>query len=394
MNAPAALSQRGDIRLGYRCNARCGFCYYYDSLDNPVQHEPTTTELRNRIRQLRAAGATELEFTGGEPTIRPDLAELIRYAASLGFVNISMITNGLRLGKRAYADAVIDAGVNDFLFSIHGHDASLHDRHTSIPGSFDRIMAAVQNVRAHGVRCRSSTTVTGRNYRHMTDIVGFLTSLPVDCMNLAVFSPVTQARGADDGMYVRYSDAAAAIKSAIDRHRDRLPPLSVKYIPFCFMQGYERYVMNLYQQSFDPDDWNYYLSNKIRRTKTRLARFAFDAAALAGALLAKDRSAARGLAGLKVLGFTRIVELLRKKRVPACRSCRYDVVCDHAWTGYVARYGDAEFAPVRGEKVLDPAWCYGVARHRRTGDRLTRERPAVAVSRAADHTDIASRNGQ
>jgi hypothetical protein len=88
------------------------------------------------------------------------------------------------------------------------------------------------------------------------------------------------------------------------------------------------------------------------------------------------------------------VELLRKKRVPACRSCRYDVVCDHAWTGYIAHYGDAEFAPVRGEKVLDPAWCYSVARYRRTGDRLTRARPALAVSGAADNTDVVSRNSR
>jgi pyruvate-formate lyase-activating enzyme len=385
-----SLSQRGDVRLGYRCNARCGFCYYQDSLDTPVEKEPTTAQLRRQLEVLRGSGATEVEFTGGEPTIRSDLVELVRYAASLGFVNISMITNGLRLAKPAFADAVIDAGVNDFLFSIHGHTAALHDAHTRIRGSFARVMSAVANAQARGARCRSSTTVTGRNYAHVGDILQRMIALEMDCIHLAVFSPVTEAKGTDPEMYVRYSDAAAAIKSGIDRHADRLPALSVKYIPFCFMTGYEKYVMNLYQQSFDPDDWNYYLSNKVRRADTPLKRAAFDAVALLGSLLAKDQGAARahGVAGMKVFGFTRLVELLRKKRLKACATCRFNVICDFAWKDYVARFGEDEFVPVPGERVANPAWCYGLAQSRAPGVRV--ESRSAAARRAAATLDLAA----
>ncbi|HEX7079730.1 MAG TPA: radical SAM protein [Gammaproteobacteria bacterium] len=384
MAAAIALSQRGDVRLGYRCNARCGFCYYQDSLDNPIEKEPTTAQLRRRIELLRASGATEVEFTGGEPTIRPDLVELIAHAAALGFVNVSVITNGLRLAKPSYAKVVVGAGANDFLFSIHGHTPELHDAHTGIRGSFDRIMAAVRNVKACGARCRSSTTVTGANYAYLEDILGMLVALEMDCINLAVFSPVSEAKGTSAGMQVRYSDAGAAIRRAIERHEPRLPPLSVKYIPFCFMTGYEKYVMNLYQQSFDPDDWNYYLSNKVRRADTKPKALAFDLAALLGGLLAKDWTAARrlGLDGFRVIGFTRIVELLRKKRLPACRRCRYALVCDGPWRDYVARYGESEFEPVTGARIADPAWCYDVARYRRPGDAVAPGRPPRPVPAA------------
>ena len=97
------VSERGDIRLGYRCNARCGFCYYQDKLDTPVELEPTTEQLEHRLRLLRAHGATEIEFTGGEPTIRTDLPHLVAFARTLGFINVSIITIGLRLAKPAYA---------------------------------------------------------------------------------------------------------------------------------------------------------------------------------------------------------------------------------------------------------------------------------------------------
>jgi MoaA/NifB/PqqE/SkfB family radical SAM enzyme len=363
------LSERGDIRLGYRCNARCGFCYYQDKLDTPVELEPTTEQLAARLRALRDHGATEVEFTGGEPTIRPDLRELVALARTLGFVNVSIITNGLRLANPAYAQQIVAAGANDFLFSIHGHDAELHDTHTKIKGSFARVVQAVENVRALGARVRATTTVTGRNYGHLNEILGRLIDLDAACIHFAVFSPVARAMGTDESLYVRYEDAGAAIMRAIDLHRERLPPLSVKYIPFCFMRGYERYVMNLYQQSFDPDDWNYYLSNKVRRADSWLAGVAVDVASVLGGLLAKNQSFAmrQGWLGWKVLGFTRLVELLRKHRSAACRSCRYDIVCDHVWKDYVARFGDSGVRAVPGEKIVDPAWSYELARYRRPG---------------------------
>jgi pyruvate-formate lyase-activating enzyme len=366
------VSQRAEIRVGFRCNARCGFCYYQDSLDNPVEKEPSSRQLFAQLDDLRRSGATEIEFTGGEPTIRPDLPQLIAHAVSLGFVNISIISNGLKLAKAEYAETLVAAGANDFLFSVHGHTAELHDAHTRVRGSFRRIMTAIANVQTLGARCRSSTTVTGRNCAYMPQIVGHLAAAGVDSMHLAVFSPVTEAKGTDTAMSVRYPAAAEAIKTAIDLHAATLPPLSVKYIPFCFMVGYEKYVMNLYQQSFDPDDWNYYLGNKVRRAGTPLKRALFHVAVLAGALLVKDRATTRlyGREGRLAMGFTRLVELLRKKRLPACRDCRYRVVCEFAWRDYVRRFGTHEFVPVRGERVVDPAWCYELARYRTPGVRL------------------------
>lgn len=372
------LSQRGEVRLGFRCNARCGFCYYQGLLDNPKDKEPTTGLLMQQIQSLRDLGATEIEFTGGEPTIRHDLVKLTAYAKSLGFVNVSVITNGLRLANAKFARALVDAGVNDVLFSIHGHTESLHDEHTALPGSYAQLLRGVRNVQATGVRCRSSTTVTAKNHLHMDAIVGSLLDLNMQTIHLAVFSPVAAAAGTDPALAVRYSDAAASIKAAIDHHQERLPPLSIKYIPFCFMRGYERYVMNLYQQSFDPDDWNYYFSNSVRRATSLLRRLFLGVGVAAGVILAKNWSVplTYGIRGLQVFGLTRSVELLRKSRPAACRNCAYDIVCDHVWKDYVSRFGASEIAPVAGPKIRHPAWSYVMSRYRTPGAPLTPARRA------------------
>ncbi len=380
------LSRRGDIRLGYRCNARCGFCYYQDLLDTPVEDEPSTEELRQRLEALRRDGATEVEFTGGEPTIRPDLAELVAYARELQFINVSVISNGLRLANPKYAQRLVEAGANDFLFSVHGPDAVIHDAHTRIPGSFEKILQAIENVRTLGARCRSTTTVTGQNYKFLESILQLSLDRGMACIHLAVFSPVADAVGTDEGLYVTYTDAAASIKRAIDRFEHLLPPLSVKYIPFCFMRGYEKYVMNLYQQNYDPDDWNYYYSNKVRRASSPLARLAFDCASLVGAVLTKDWvvSARHGWFGLRVFGFTRIAELVRKRRLAACKECAYDNVCDHVWVGYVDRFGEGEIAAVPGPKVKDPAWAYVMSRYRSTGVRVNERAPVLIPVRSLE----------
>jgi len=367
------LSQRGEIRLGFRCNARCGFCYYQELLDNPVEFEPTGDALREQLAALRTLGASEVEFTGGEPTIRPDLSSLVEYAAELGFTNISLITNGLRISNPTYAARLVEAGVNDVLFSIHGHDAAQHDRHTAIPGSFVKILQAFTNMCDLGVRCRTTTTVTGLNHGNTEDIFALALSLGAACMHFAVFSPVADAQAADARFFVDYTDAAASIKRAIDRFKDHpLPPLSIKYIPFCFMQGYEQYVMNLYQQSYDPDDWNYYYSNRVRRAKSPLKRLLFDFVCLAGSVMAKEFSVpfSNGLLGMKVAGLTRLVELLRKKRLKTCRSCRYDRVCDYAWKSYLEQFGEHGFVAVPGDKIRHPAWSYVMSRYRHPGTQV------------------------
>lgn len=362
------LSERVDIRLGYRCNSRCRFCYYHQSVKKP-DNEPSTAEVKRSLESARKAGASEIEFTGGEPTVREDLVDLVSYARNLNFVNISILTNGLRLADQDYAGRLIDAGANDFLLSIHGHTKELHECQTQVGGSFKKVMAAAENVQTLNARCRSSTTINGINHLYVDKILKKMIDLNMKCIHLAIFSPVAQAATADKEVFVRYSDATKHIKKAIDRHQGKLPLLSVKYVPFCFMKGYEQFVMNLYQQSFDPDEWNLYLSQKVRRQKANRLIPLF---ALLGGVLLKDRSfiAKHGWHGLRVSGVARVVELIRKKTTNACSKCRYDYVCDHMWGNYLATYGDSEFIPVAGRKIKNPVWCYEAASYRTPGVRV------------------------
>ena len=116
-----SLTTRIDINVGYSCNLKCRFCYYINDVSCRKKNKDLTTiECKKLIRDHFKKGMQVLEFTGGEPTIRNDLFELVRYAQEVGFTHISIITNGLRLADHSFANSLVTQGVNDFLLSLHG----------------------------------------------------------------------------------------------------------------------------------------------------------------------------------------------------------------------------------------------------------------------------------
>jgi hypothetical protein len=74
--------------------------------------------------------------------------------------------------------------------------------------------------------------------------------------------------------------------------------------------------------------------------------------------------------GLKVHGFTRIVELLRKKNLSECRKCKYSLVCDGVWKDYADKKGSDAIRSVPGVKIDHPAWTYVMSRYRIPGEPL------------------------
>ena len=75
--------------MGYSCNADCPFCYYKISAKSRQKDKDLTTEQAKKLlRYIRNRGKEVVDLTGGEPTIRGDIFELVSYAKDLGFKEI------------------------------------------------------------------------------------------------------------------------------------------------------------------------------------------------------------------------------------------------------------------------------------------------------------------
>ncbi|MFX1266067.1 MAG: PqqD family peptide modification chaperone, partial [Promethearchaeota archaeon] len=112
-----------EIALTYRCNNKCRFCYAYAPYRE--SREMNTTEVKRVIDMIvDDAHVPSLSFTGGEPTLRDDLFELIAYARGKG-LRVNLITNGRRCADNDYVQRLVEAGLNSAQVSIEGPTADV-----------------------------------------------------------------------------------------------------------------------------------------------------------------------------------------------------------------------------------------------------------------------------
>ena len=108
------------IEVTQRCNLRCAFCFANAGTGDSKDPDLHTIKLWYE-RLLSAGGPYNIQLSGGEPTLREDLPEIIALGRSLGFSFIQVNTNGLRLAERkSYAKELKDAGAASIFLQFDG----------------------------------------------------------------------------------------------------------------------------------------------------------------------------------------------------------------------------------------------------------------------------------
>ncbi len=161
------------IELTYRCNLDCFFCYN----DLAAAGTPLSRDDYFRLfAELRELEVMNLTLSGGEPLAHPDFLALGARARELGFV-VRVKSNGHAL-RGELARRLRDE-VDPFLIevSLHGACAATHDRQTRVPGSFERLLANLGELRALGLRVKLNSTLTAWNEGEIEAMFGLADAL-------------------------------------------------------------------------------------------------------------------------------------------------------------------------------------------------------------------------
>ena len=129
---PRSLDALRMLRISVtdRCNLRCMYCMPEEGMTfAPVDRLLTPGEIESAARVAHRLGVTHVKITGGEPTVRRDLLEILGLIGSIGFEDVSMTTNGLQMKR--LAAPLRDAGLDRLTFSI---DSLRPDRYRDITG--------------------------------------------------------------------------------------------------------------------------------------------------------------------------------------------------------------------------------------------------------------------
>lgn len=134
---PRPAPTSATIELGRRCNLSCRHCFSNSSPNEDFG--PTTSQVRQTLDALSELGASTVWFSGGEPTLRRDLLELIAYAAALKF-DVYLSSNGIMTPARALELSA--APLKRIDISLDG----VHEDHDALrgKGSFKRTMAGLE----------------------------------------------------------------------------------------------------------------------------------------------------------------------------------------------------------------------------------------------------------
>src|SRR6186713_2260365 len=111
--------------LTHRCPLQCPYCSNPLELDRGGS-ELTTAEWKKALSELAEIGVLQIHFSGGEPTARKDLVELVQHASDVGLYS-NLITSAALLTKERLG-ALAEAGLCHVQISFQGHEPVVADR--------------------------------------------------------------------------------------------------------------------------------------------------------------------------------------------------------------------------------------------------------------------------
>lgn len=158
------------IELTLRCNARCVFCSIWQrDFQKEIQQEMSTSEVKHIIDELEKLGVQVVNFTGGEPTLRNDLPELISYVKSKGMMP-TIATNGFTLYELVKSGKIND--IEWVMVSLDWPDAENHDKYRGIK-IFDKTVKGIRALVLEGKAAQISTVITKENLNKMEEMCKF-----------------------------------------------------------------------------------------------------------------------------------------------------------------------------------------------------------------------------
>ncbi|MCG8605879.1 radical SAM protein [bacterium] len=342
------LSKTGVLDVGRKCTHSCVFCFYsfYDDYNEQfhyLRHAPflPKEQLKNVLRHFVDWDLTHFDYTGGEPSLHPDIVEITDYAHHELGLKGRMITlaqffqRKFRGSENTLLDDLLQAGINDFLFSFHTIDDALFKQMTG--ENLDKMKRTMDILDDKDFSYCANTVVNEHNYKSLPATARYLATKNLRIHNFIMMRMDWGLRNQKEiavGHKGRYTEVAAYVKEAIDILEAEQIAVNVRYAPFCIFKNYERTIVGCKGIQLDAYEW---------RNGTK--------------------AASEGTPFLK----NTTEEDYYRNRVPLfendpvynlvfgekCQDCALRTTCDGVDKTYIDKYGWDEFEPYDGEKIQD-----------------------------------------
>lgn len=165
------------LEITSKCNLECSHCYADSGPKEHLLGAMSTPEWIQVLNDCSNLGCYQAQFIGGEPTLHPDLPEMIAFAYERGYSFIEVFTNATGI-----TDKLIEAFVKyktHIAFSFYSDEPVTHDIITKRRGSFERTIKNIKRLKSAGVPLRAGIIETDFNIGHSRAAHDFLQSLGI-----------------------------------------------------------------------------------------------------------------------------------------------------------------------------------------------------------------------
>jgi len=322
-----------EVAVTWKCNIKCRFCYASCTCTSEEEIEADRKELSTeKIKSVlniirRDAEVPSVSFTGGEPVLRPDLAELIQYASHVLSMRVNLITNGTLVTSKQAADFK-KAGLASAQVSIESPDPNIHDSIVGVKNAFFASVNGLKALKDAGIIVHPHATLCRLNLSSLLNMAAFTQKIGVDRFSLNMIIPT--GRGIDPELSIKYQeikDIVVKIKSEADKKNIRFmwysPTPLCLFNPISHQMGNKGCSACEGLLSVDPygrllpcSSWKEPVGNLLEQ-------------------------------GFKNLWFGERGKFLRKKQMahPDCRKCGHFAVCHGACPLYFRVHGYEELEP-------------------------------------------------
>lgn len=332
LNKQYLQPRRAQIYVGFQCHQGCGFCYYHNKCTEKMFD---FEQIKRQIDFEYDYGIRDFEITGGEPSESVLLRDVCQYIKEKDNTSkIAIITNGSLFNYNIWD--LID----EVLVSYHlGKNDQYYDK-TIFPNgnTFNKVFATITNARKHNILVRMNTVLGTFNLNNIDSILNDILVLAPDVINFLPVNLFDQATSMKN--YIDYKLLRPKLKNIIDLLTTKLPKteIFVRYIPFCDMEGYERYIVGHLQHIYDWFDWNRELDG--------------------AEVITMANNKCDSLLKLGEYGSTSVMNVIQTRNMlyhknNKCLNCKYNVICDGVEKTY-NNVLEKFIVPSVGKLIKDP----------------------------------------
>lgn len=223
-----------DFKVGFSCNNDCIHCVVTDKRETK---DLSTEEIKNLIDDISID--TTIGFTGGEPTIRKDFIEILKYAKEKGHTT-ALQTNGTMFESEEFTNEVVKY-LDSVLIAIHSHIPEIHNEIVADKTNkmYDKTIQGFKNLakNKNKIFIRTQTVISKLNIKHLKETYDFIQGImPNVPMNLTFPHPNGGAWINRELVVPRYSEIKPYLQDILSKWAYLI---QTEAIPMCYLYPYQ-----------------------------------------------------------------------------------------------------------------------------------------------------------